>query len=364
MADAALIRFLGGSRPAAAADWDALIPQARAAGLLGRLAFNLERQGGLDVVPPQMRRHLVGAQLVAQRQAEAVHWEVSQIKEALDSVGVTTLLLKGAAYVMADLPPAKGRLMSDIDILVPRDALGPVESALMIAGWATTHHDPYDQQYYRRWMHELPPMRHVVRGSVVDVHHALLPVTARIRVDTEAMRAAAVPVQRHPQLRVLPPADMVLHAATHLFCESEWYSGLRDLSDLDLLLRHFSGCAGFWDELVARADTVGLRRPLYYALTLSAAILGTPVPSATLSSTSEFGPAEPLRTLMGALFRRVLAGQLPNEQDPVAALARSALFLRGHWLRMPTHLLVFHLGHKVMAGANRRAKSAADQSTN
>ena len=353
MADAGLTRLLADIGSAGAADWDVLIPQARRAGLLGRLACLLEAQGGLEQVPAPARRHLTGAQLVAQRQAEAVRWEVGLIEAALDSVGVSTLLLKGAAYVMAGLPPARGRLMSDIDVLVPRESLNRVESALMIAGWATTHHEPYDQQYYRRWMHELPPMRHVVRGTAVDVHHALLPVTARVKVDTESMRAAAVPVPGNPHLLMLSPIDMVLHGATHLFSESEFHSGLRDLSDLDLLFRHFAAHPAFWDDLVERAKAVGLGRPLYYALTLSAALLATPVPATILSRAAAFGPPRPLGTLTGALFRRVLAGRTPSEEGASEALARALLFVRGHWLRMPTHLLIYHLGHKAIAGARR-----------
>jgi hypothetical protein len=34
----------------------------------------------------------------------------------------------------------------------------------MLAGWAATHHDAYDQRYYRQWMHELPPMQPYARG--------------------------------------------------------------------------------------------------------------------------------------------------------------------------------------------------------
>ncbi len=38
--------------------------------------------------------------------------------------------------------------------------------------------DPYDDLYYRRWMHELPPLVHSERGQLVDVHHTILPLTA------------------------------------------------------------------------------------------------------------------------------------------------------------------------------------------
>ncbi|RXL80730.1 hypothetical protein EO238_31730, partial [Citrobacter sp. AAK_AS5] len=80
------------------------------------------------------------------------------------------VVLKGAAYAMARLPVADGRIFGDVDILVPHETLADVESALMLAGWASIHRDPYDQRYYRMWMHEIPPMRHLHRGTVIDVH--------------------------------------------------------------------------------------------------------------------------------------------------------------------------------------------------
>ncbi len=86
-------------------------------------------------------------------------------------------MLKGAAYLVADLPSSAGRLFSDVDILVPKPRLPEVESHLTMHGWMTTHHSGYDQRYYRERMHELPPMEHVHRGTTIDVHHTILPET-------------------------------------------------------------------------------------------------------------------------------------------------------------------------------------------
>jgi hypothetical protein len=83
--------------------------------------------------------------------------------------------------------------------------LPQAESALMLDGWATTHHDPYDQRYYRRWMHELPPFQHIHRLTTLDVHHGILPDTARLRPDSGKLREAAVPAERDARVRVLAP---------------------------------------------------------------------------------------------------------------------------------------------------------------
>ena len=56
---------------------------------------------------------------------------------------------------------------------------GAAEAALMLDGWASGHRSAYDQRYYRTWMHELPPMQHIQRGTVLDVHHAIAPLMPR-----------------------------------------------------------------------------------------------------------------------------------------------------------------------------------------
>ena len=89
-------------------------------------------------------------------------------------------------------------MYSDIDILVPKALLLRAESALMLHGWTGHEHDAYDQRYYRQWMHELPPMQHIRRQSVIDVHHAILPETARVRPDPARLIAAAVDVPGLP----------------------------------------------------------------------------------------------------------------------------------------------------------------------
>ncbi len=79
-------------------------------------------------------------------------------------------------------------------------------------------------------------------------------------------------------LFVLSPADMVLHAATHLFLENP-AGQLRDLLDLHDLLTLFAQRPGFWDGLLERAHHHELGRPLYYGLRYAAALLGTDVPA-------------------------------------------------------------------------------------
>ncbi len=332
------------------ADWDLLIRQARRADVLARIGENARFHGLWDNLLAQPRRHLESAMKLAQRQHVELRHEVQAIARALAPVGEPAVLLKGAAYVQAGLTAARGRMVSDVDILVPRHRLAEVESALMMAGWVQTNRDPYDQQYYRKWMHELPPLRHVKRGSVLDVHHAILPLTARLKPDSALLLVDTVPAGDDERIRVLAKPDMVLHSAAHLFHEGELEMGLRGLVDLDALLREFGQDPDFWPALRSRAQQLDLDGPLYLALRYTRLFLQTPVPEgmeAELQAAAQRRGAVMPVGLQDALFLRALRPDHATASDTWTPLARAFLYLRGHWLRMPPTLLTWHLLRKM-----------------
>ena len=255
------------------AGWDLLLRQAGRANLIPRLAWLFDEHGLAAAVPPGPAAQFEGARRLVRVKHAEVRREVAQLARALAPLQVPVVLLKGAAYVMAGLPPAHGRLFSDVDLMVPKARIAEVESALMVNGWATTHHNAYDQRYYREWMHELPPLVHVQRLTTLDVHHAIAPITARWRADSARLFEDALGLQDTDPgagsgLQVLAPADMVLHSMVHLLLNEELSHGLRDLSDIDMLLRHFASDAAdstrtaFWPRLTARASALGLQRAL------------------------------------------------------------------------------------------------------
>jgi len=329
-------------------DWDRLVRQAQRAGLAGRLHADLAARGLLEKVPVQPRRHLASAAAVAAQQQRLVHWEIAEIHRVLNAAAIPVVLLKGAAYVMAALPCARGRLFVDVDILVPRTALNDAELALFTAGWVADRLDAYDMRYYREWMHELPPLKHIKRQSLIDLHHTILPPTAALKPDPVLLLAGARPVDGYPELYLPCPADLILHSATHLFHEGEFMHGLRDLADLDDLLRHFAANEpAFWTALVQRAAAMDLRGPLYYALRYARRLLDTPVPEHALAELAGAGPGPLKSPLMDALFVRALTPHHSSCEDWLSPTARWLLYVRAHYLRMPLRLLVPHLVRKA-----------------
>ena len=326
------------------AEWDLMLRQARHADLLGRLAMIADARSLLTDLPAGPRGQLEAARVLTQAQQRETRRELAHIADTLAPLGISPVLLKGAAYLASGGPAALGRSCSDIDLLVEKSRLPEVESQLMMGGWVTTHLDPYDQRYYREWMHELPPMEHATRHTVIDVHHAILPDSARPRPDPAALLGAALSVS--PRWRILSPTDMVLHCIVHLLQNEEFSHGLRDLSDLDLMLRHFGHRVGFWDALVPRGRQLQVARPLHYGLQLAHQLLGTPVPEQTLRDAADDAPRAPTDRWMQSLWRRALIPDHHSLDQPSSRLARGLLYLRAHWMRMPPGLLLRHLAVK------------------
>jgi hypothetical protein len=143
--------------------------------------------------------------------------------------------------------------------------------------------------------------------------------------------------------------DIVIHSATHLFCATDFRNSLRDLSDIDLLLREFGTDGGWWEGLIERGSRLGHSRPLAMALLHGQRALRTPVPPQILTRALKAagrGQRHPLDQLVAKVLppRQVSAAS-------AAAAARAVLFVRGYFLDMPVRVLAIHLTHKLLSFA-------------
>lgn len=329
-------------------DWDLLLRLARRAKVMGRLESDLSQNGLLEKIPPTVANHLYAARNVISHRNTLISWEVNRLLWALRGSNAQLVLLKGSAYLLAGLPPARGRIFADVDLLVPEDKIPEIEERLVDRGWIKTDIDPYDDRYYRVWMHEIPPLRHSERGTEIDIHHRLLPRTSRVKSNPDLLFSASQPLS-DPRLHVLSPVDMVLHALIHLFLEGDPDEGLRfrDLLDVHDLFVHFGQDTAFWQALWPRARALGVTRPLYYGIHHCKSLLVTPIPEEVLLSAEQDAPVWPVRTVMNTLITLALLPEHPDYRSRWAYIARWLIYVRAHWLRMPSALLARHLAHKA-----------------
>lgn len=326
------------------ADLDLVLRIARRSRVLGRLAANLRDAGLLDSLPGAARDQLLSVLVLAESRARLALWELDRINKALTDAPCTTrIVMKGCAYLLLDLPNTHGRIFADVDLMFAETDLEGVEACLNQRGWITGHLSPYDDNYYRKWTHELPPLTHFEREVEIDLHHNILPRTSRLKPPARELLQNAQDVAGS-RYRVLGNEDIVLHAMTHLMFNDDLVDKLRDLVDIDELLQFFSRAdSSFWQRLVARAEILDLRRPAYYGLRYTKQLLDGAIPESILNATKQWGPPAPVLWLMDRLVPRALFPPHPDHADPVTSVSRKLLYIRSHWIRMPPWLLAYHL---------------------
>jgi Uncharacterised nucleotidyltransferase len=346
--------------------WTTLMAMARAEQLIGTLAHRLN---GVEL-PVKVATIMADARTNAEYQRRSALWEAECAARALSDYSGKVVLLKGTAYIAANLKAGEGRHIGDLDIMVARDDLPQVEALLLEkGGWEWVKEDAYDDAYYRDHMHELPPMIHKDRDRMIDVHHTILPLTAKPRPDAAAMLvdasslafrggagggAAIGPTrerQPHPNpspegegLYVLSPPDMIIHSAAHLFADGELAGGLRNLWDIHCLLPEMLDEVMDGNEppdpvwvsdeatcrLLARADHHQLRPAVERAIRLASHL---------------YGDRSEAVTLVDRLFIRRLTAR-DGWGRSTRKFTRLIFYIRSHWLRMPPAMLARHLWTK------------------
>jgi hypothetical protein len=250
------------------------------------------------------------------------------VDRALAALSCPIVLLKGTAYLAAQLPLSRGRVSSDVDLMVPRTFLEEAEESLKAHGYAFKPLRQMDERFYREWLHELPPLVHAHRQIEVDVHYGIVPRIDTLKVNFDLLFAASVPVSSSSRLRMLCPQDMFLHASTHLFRNGIYRRGLRDLLDMHDLLVQFSAMPGYWAKLLERAGMLDLRIPCFFAMRYVQALFATPIPDSVCEQVARWKPGLPP---IGAIDWLVYRATLPQQINCPDHLRHWSILLLEHY---------------------------------
>ena len=327
--------------------WDILTCQARASGLLGRLFHLFSQDDLLKEIPAYVIWHYEAAGQITDRLKKNALREIDELNQALNNKKIKTTFLKGAAYQVAGASCNYGRFMSDIDILVDKAHLNGAQGLLLQFGWLSAPMDDYDQHYYRQWMHEIPPLRHIERETTLDVHHNILPLTNKNAPLASQLETRTVSHEWCGEVNVLTPTDTVIHSAVHLFTESEFHHALRDLSDLHLLITEYSSNDSvFVRRLITRANDLGLSRYIWLALTFTKQVFATAFDTALINQL-DYKPPSPLHNAMLSFsYSQVFKPNHSSCRTWKMGVAEELLFWRSHLIKMPLRILLPHLVKK------------------
>lgn len=138
---------------------------------------------------------------------------------------------------------------------------------------------------------------------------------------------------------MLSPTDMICHAASHLIADGDLAGGMRNLWDIDQLLRHFlKADPKFWDVLAIRSRHHQLWPSVHRAARLAHRLYATPIPQDWQTADGRD------RLFLAHLLARDDWGRETRH------LLRLGFYIRSHLLRMPLPMLLRHLWVKWRKG--------------
>ena len=321
--------------------WVSFIKILRFERLLSSFAFKCDAIDVLDKLPPFVQDHLMNARVLSERQEDHLKYEASILCESIGGLTNSFLFLKGAAYCLGDMSVSKGRLFSDIDILVPKDMLSNIEKKLFLKGWVSKPISSYDDNYYRKWAHEVPPLVQSRRGTVIDIHHNLVPPISGKAPDIQAFWDETEIVNG---FNVLKPHAMLLHSSIHLIFNETFKHAHRDLYDIASIINDFAS-EDFWQKVIELADKTGFYTELFLACRYSSLKLEYELPSILTKRL----PFSALRLrFYDLIFMKALAPHHPSCIVEGQSVACFIAWVRGHWCKMPLPILLYHFSVKSL----------------
>jgi len=155
---------------------------------------------------------------------------------------------------------------------------------------------------------------------------------------------------------------MILHSACHLFSEGKLDKGLRDLTDIQILLEqyHSEHGVGSANKLLRRAEQLNLDHQLMLATRYVAALLLNTVDLTQYNQ--HHCPSRPFATIRSRLldwcYLRLIIPHHHISKRPSTAIATILILVRSHYLKMPLRLLIPHLTIKCWYGLKANFKAA------
>ncbi|MFN6971955.1 MAG: nucleotidyltransferase family protein [Rheinheimera sp.] len=333
-------------------DWTLLIHQAREQALLGSCYFLLQDAGLYDQIPDKVKTHFYSGYIYAQKQKISLMKEMLKLEPFFSDAPYPCVLLKGCAYRLSELPMARGRVFSDIDLLVPQQQFPDALQRLNEAGFIEFGMSEYDRRYYLRWSHQHPPLIHYLRGVSIDLHHHIYPVSSHENILIEPILSQSIRLEGS-SFAVPTKSLMFVHACVHLFYQDETHKLIKDLWDLYQL--YLDAMTEGESQMVQAAIDLNAQAAVYYAFDVLQWLFNIDVSEQSLTSLKPYANHSQRRSM------RWLLAQLFDPKSGWHQLAHFWWTIRGHLLKMGPMTLLYHSVAKSIEQYRERRIHTAQQ---
>lgn len=194
--------------------WETVVGLANNHLLTPALWVALTKKNLADELPDDLRVYLHELHQMSQARNARLQEQLVEAVSKLNSLLVTPVLLKGAMHLVTDMYGDTGaRIMSDIDLLIPKHKLNDCVSALQEIGYEAEEdiHNDYHEEHH----HYAPLFRPGDYGSL-ELHRGLTESPYVDILPTEYALVDAKPLEfRGISMKALSPTHRLLHNILH-----------------------------------------------------------------------------------------------------------------------------------------------------
>ena len=194
--------------------WEAVVNLANNHLLTPALWVVLKQKNLSDDLPDELRDYLRELHQLSRERNAKLQTQLLEAVRELNRIDISPVLLKGAMHLVTDMYGDQGaRIMSDIDLLVPRDAVDECLTVLHGLGYAADEdiHNDYHENHH----HCAPLFRRGDYGSL-EIHRSLTESPYADILPTEVALAEAQTLEcQGLAMKALSPTHRLLHNILH-----------------------------------------------------------------------------------------------------------------------------------------------------
>jgi hypothetical protein len=254
-------------------DYRAVADLADAHGIGPLLHGCLRGQASRPAIPPEILRRLGGRYIAAAGANTRLYHELAAFADEFAARGAELIALKGAHLAQGVYGDIGLRPMCDLDLLIRRETLPAAEEILARRGYI-----PYRPEQRQRYEQEHFHIVHRKGRIQIELHWNIIGPEHPLAGELEGLWLRSRPAcLAGKAVRVLAPADLILHLCVHAACCHGFMLTLRPLCDIAECIRHFGGEID-WPALDDAARRCGVVRSVNACLLLARKILSAPLP--------------------------------------------------------------------------------------
>jgi hypothetical protein len=242
-------------------EWEKIIEVASENLITPALYSSFCSLNAFHALPDDLQGYLTEIHLCnAQRNLE-IKEQVLQIASCLNKIGVEPVFLKGVANLFYEIyPDPADRIMSDADILVPKEKL--LECVQILKG--EDYYSVYDESLFNEKSHHYFPLISDRKQASVELHQYSVPKPYTCLYSEEEFWASSmVKSVKNTSFRLPSPMDHIKHHIIHAHKHFGVYGMgkylLRGLYDFALICRMFKGQI-HWSLLDNSFNKAGFRK--------------------------------------------------------------------------------------------------------